>query len=316
MFAPVARLIGHTADVIKGSFDTDRITTASADSTLKIWDIETVALLKSLANHACDVSDFKSSGALIISVAADGSRLWDTRTTSAPVVLTKDNLTSLALPGGNNMREITFSNREGEILCFDLIAGKYRCRAKAHRQSICNIYYGEDNSQFLTSGLDGVMRLWSTVNLECLASFSTPAKNKCLFSRFLSNSIVAGLFNDGSVRQWNLTDRIYTSKTSKGFNVGNSCKNFTTLPAGAIIAPNADGGIDTLASGDEQIRKSVRAHSDDASHVDFAINAMVPMIITCGYGLDCSAVIWREVSETEPRPKISFHEVFPQIVGL
>lgn len=316
MFTPVARLVGHTADVIKGSFGSDRITTASADSTLKSWDIEYCQLVNTMASHCCDISDFAIKGVLTFSAAADGVRLWDSRVSVSPLVITSEKCTSLAVPNSNNLREITLSNTDGELVQIDLVGGKTRSRAKAHRQFLCNITYSEDDSSCLTSGIDGIMRQWSSSNLECLASFSTPAKNKCLFASYVGRTAVAGLFNDGSVREWHSSDRIFPDRTFKGFNVGSSCKSFTRPSSGRLIVPNADGGIDLMENGNEDVWRSVRAHSDDVSSVDSTSSPSGQLLLTCGYGLDCSAVVWREIDESVTMRRISFREVYPQIVGL
>jgi len=280
---------------------------------LKLWDIESLKFLRTLSGHSAEVSDFVCCAGSTLSCGLDAVRFWDLRSPTGHV-LVSEGMSAIALPRSHNPLSFVASSALGDIICFDMVAGRIRYRARAHSKAICNLEYNQDNSSFLSSGIDGTIRLWSTFNSECLSSFSSPSKAKCIFSRFMSGGSVGGLFSDGTFRCWDLNGRLSTTTPIKGLSLGISAKRFAHMGLGRLLIPNSDGGLHMRSiQADGYGWNSIRGHADDVSSVDFATVNTQRLILSTGYGLDCSAVMWRQHCTSTI---VSFKEVFPQIVGL
>jgi len=81
----LATLAGHTSWVYAAAFsrDGERIVTASADHTARVWDAESGHLLATLTGHTARVNDaaFSPDGERIVTASQDKTaRVWDAKT--------------------------------------------------------------------------------------------------------------------------------------------------------------------------------------------------------------------------------------------
>src|SRR5437773_5729762 len=80
--AEPTKLVGHHGSVMAVTFSPDGklLASSSRDKTIKLWDVATGALIRTLTEHTADVYDvaFSPNGNLLASAGADKTiKLWD-----------------------------------------------------------------------------------------------------------------------------------------------------------------------------------------------------------------------------------------------
>ena len=74
-------LTGHEGDVLSVALDGQRIVSGSSDNTIKVWDLETGALLHTLTGHEGSVLSVALDGQRIVSGSQDNTvKVWDLET--------------------------------------------------------------------------------------------------------------------------------------------------------------------------------------------------------------------------------------------
>jgi len=117
-------LKGHSDDVLSCAFSIDGtlLATASADKTVKLWQVETGSKVRTLTGHSNDVNGvvFTSDGKHIISAGDDKTaRVWDVASGTLVKRLTTPGVgCSVALSALGTLLAIGFS--EGMVALFDV----------------------------------------------------------------------------------------------------------------------------------------------------------------------------------------------------
>jgi WD40 repeat protein len=154
--------------------DSRRVATASADKTVRIWDLETGQLGLTLEGHGHDVNcvAFSPDGRLIATASEDGSiRLWDASTGAPQKVLWKHNneVTGVAFNPVNG--QIAATTNDGLLKVWELASGREVVAVNGHNgKRIEAIAYSPDGRLLATVGCDSCARLW-----DASRSYSAPA---------------------------------------------------------------------------------------------------------------------------------------------
>ncbi|HJS08803.1 MAG TPA: protein kinase [Pirellulales bacterium] len=165
-------LEGHTAAVrslcVIGQ-GRPRIVSASHDNTVRIWDLESGALIQSLRGHAgwvrgCDVTD---DGRLAVSASHDRqAKLWrldgyeEFRVLNARVLSGHSDAITSATFSANGDRILT-SSRDHTARIWSLESGRVlQSFAEGHDYLASHAIVFSDGRRFLTSGIDNTVRIW------------------------------------------------------------------------------------------------------------------------------------------------------------
>lgn len=120
---------GHTAPVnaIAISGDNRLLLSAGSDGVLKLWDIETGGLLRTLTGHTGTVSAaaFRADGREAASGGEDGTaKLWDTATGTVPRTLTGTGNGVLAVAFSPDGRRVAGGGMDGRVRVWDAATGR------------------------------------------------------------------------------------------------------------------------------------------------------------------------------------------------
>jgi WD40 repeat protein len=336
MFVPVARLIGHSADVTRAriSPSIESITTVSADRSAFLWDCETGKRLRSLVLHAKEITDcvYHGSSYGVFTSCMDGSvRLFDLRESGGcpSMVFTKTDqgdigqLTCVSVGNSPNSPVMVTGTMDGFIRFYDIRSRSLVISEFAHYNCITSLEMSPDDSMIVSSSLDTTMRVWSAHKGDCLMSYNNGNSNPspCVYAGFTANSTgVIGLYLDSSIQLMDLSDRLFARrKISNGPRISTSTKTFTRIDRyGGIAVPSEDGSVFFLNTNKEEsfLQKPIKAHADDCLSVD----SRGDLLVSTGAGEDSSAVIWVRHPDGSSimanEYKLTYNLVSPQIEGL
>jgi len=159
---PYAILAGHTSRVNWATFDPggQKIVTASADGTARLWDIHG-APLATLTGHTGAVlrAAFSPDGERVVTASVDSTaRLWAADGQPIAELLGHDGPVNDALfsPDG---RLIVTASADGTARLWD-VEGNCVAVLSGHTGAVNNSLFSPDGQLILTSSTDGTARLW------------------------------------------------------------------------------------------------------------------------------------------------------------
>jgi WD40 repeat protein len=335
-FIPVCRLRGHGTDVTRGRISSDSTTaaTSSAEKLVILWDAASGLATRSLSqtHEVTDVA-FHGSGMGLITSCLDGIiRVFDLRSgSSAPVLSLSSNarpngdfaeFSCLAVGSSVNSPFIAGGTTMGQIYCFDMRKSALSCSMFAHYNTVCSLEVADNGETFISSSLDGSIRLWSALRGDCLMTVTDGTSNTsaCVYANYVKkDEEFIGLFLDSTIRRWTTRDRIHCQQKVTGPKMVNSTKTFSKTSNDSIAVPSEDGYVHFLSLDGKPCQSPVKAHADDVLSVDVRGDLMIS---TAG-GEDSSAVLWLRANSDSEAARIkgvdygvTYSLVSPQIEGL
>lgn len=156
--------IGHSAPVtqVEYSRDSAMLITASTDNTVRLWDVKTGKLRRTLKGHLGKVLCLAVSpdGHTLASGSEDGTAcLWSLPEGNQKHVLNCDGtITSFAFsPDGNTLAAV---GRNRVVRLWNVKNGQLKVAYEAHFDIILSAVFSPDGSTLATGGGDGFAKLW------------------------------------------------------------------------------------------------------------------------------------------------------------
>ena len=178
----IAPILGHTAQVSSVTFspEGDRLASASWDTTIKLWDVATGALLRTFEGHRSTVSSvaFSPDGSRILSGAGEPSssarvgpfpterdnssdmRLWDV-TTGALIRIFKGHANRVeAVAFSPDGKRILSGSLDRSLKLWSIETGTVLRTFVGHRGAVTSAAFSADGTRILSGSVDKTIKLW------------------------------------------------------------------------------------------------------------------------------------------------------------
>jgi WD40 repeat protein len=163
---PSARTLGaHEGSVLSVTFTKDgkTLVSSSRDATIKIWDVASGELKKTLTNHAEDVycTAFSRDGKLMASGSVDKKIiLWDAQTFEPIRELTGHEAAVREITFSPDDKTLASAAEDNTFRLWDVASGDLKVTRKEHTSSVKWVIYYPDGKTIVTASSDGTLRLW------------------------------------------------------------------------------------------------------------------------------------------------------------
>ena len=141
------------------------LASASADSTIQLWNLNTNTLQATLPGHTSNVLNvaFNPDGSLLASGSADGTvRLWNpiTETLQATLQGHTSNVLSVAFSPDGSL--LASGGADGTVRLWDPVTETLQATLEAHMDSVLSVAFSPDGSLLASASADGLVGLWDT----------------------------------------------------------------------------------------------------------------------------------------------------------
>jgi WD40 repeat protein len=163
---PVTVLPPHAGPVLAVAFSPDGryLCSASADHTLRIWDVAARKLFHEGREHGGDVTDcvFSPDGSRVATTSADRTaKVWHVGSGDLLFSISHLGEVSRALFSPDGQRLVTASS-DGTARLWDAGTGQPRGALVGHEDSVWWLAFDAAGERLATAGLDGTARVWGT----------------------------------------------------------------------------------------------------------------------------------------------------------
>ena len=179
------------------------LASASVDSTIQLWNLNTNALQATLQGHTSDVLNvtFSPDGSLLASGGADGTvRLWNPVTETLQTTLqghTSDVLDVTFNPDGSLLAS---GGADGTVRLWNPVTETLITTLEAHMGSVSSVAFSPDGSLLASGSADGLVSLWD-LHTETLSTLGH--ESPVLSVAFSPDSdLLATGSADGVARLW------------------------------------------------------------------------------------------------------------------
>lgn len=271
-------LEGHSDTIFGLAFRPDGqwLASASADHTIRIWDVVHKQLSQTLLGHTATVYavTFSPNGQFLVSASRDQSvRIWRAATGECLQVLPDHQTEVVACCFNPDGQWLITASVDGVILVWQMVASDNRHLGYAHLyRTITNdaaelaaLALSPDGAAIATNGPDATIRLWSRTAGTLLRTFHGHTENvQALAFQPNGKTFLSGGW-DQAVRFWD-TSTGYLLRTHQGYT--NAINAVTLSPDGqTLVSGNADG---TLCHWQRTVRNAGQVQPAHAGSVQAA----------------------------------------------
>ncbi|MEC4814558.1 MAG: AAA-like domain-containing protein [Scytonema sp. PMC 1069.18] len=300
------RLEGHSDRVQNVSFSPDGkiLASASADNTVKLWNVKDGILLRSLEGHTSDVwsISFSPNGEILASTGNDGTvRLWNVKDYTQIKIIKGYNKSLSSVNFSPNGKTLAVGALDGRVGIFNVDDGNLIQIIDGHSEPVVSVNFSPDGTMIASSSLDGTLKLWN-VSDGSLVRTLKGHHDKLTMSNFSPDGkMLATASFDHTVKLWNVSNGALI-RTLEGHIAPVNSVSFS--PDGKAIASASEDGtvkVWNLAQPDIE-PQTFRGHNGHVRHATFSPDGK----ILATASPDHTVRLWR-IESIEPKT-LKYHQ--------
>ncbi|MEW6526280.1 MAG: caspase family protein [Spirochaetota bacterium] len=214
--------LGHSEWITSVAVSPDRklIASASLDATIKLWDVASGRLLRTLAGHSDTVEAiaFSPDGFILVSASADKTiKLWDV--VSGEIVQRFDTTSYVkAVAYAHDGKIIASGGEDGKITLWDVTTGKTLKKFYGHKSDITSLAFSANDQYIVSASKDGTIKLWEISTGEPVRTFIGHTGEVTSIAIMPNGKFLISGSSDATVKVWNVYAQqlVHTFQGHKG----------------------------------------------------------------------------------------------------
>ncbi len=181
------------------------LASGSGDKTIKIWDVKTGKVIRTLWGHEATVRSiaFSPDTPILASGSEDRTiRLWNVNSGKAWKTLQghQAEVWSIAInPNGNMLASASF---DSTVKLWDMHTGEYLKTLNGHESWVWSIAFNPDNRTLVSASADQTIRIWDINTGKCKRILQGDIGNSQLVAFSKDGQILASCNQDHNIRLW------------------------------------------------------------------------------------------------------------------
>ncbi|MEB3181645.1 MAG: AAA-like domain-containing protein [Nostocaceae cyanobacterium] len=204
------RLEGHHDRVTDISFSPDGqiLASASADNTVKLWNVQDGILVRSLAGHDSNVwsVSFSPNGRILASSGDDGTiRLWNA-TGRLLKTFKGHNQRLSSVSFSPNGKTLAVAAMDGSVGLFKVDDGSLIQIIHGHTEPVVSVSFSPDGKKIATASFDLTLKLWNVEDASLIKTIKGHSNKLASVSFSPDGKIFATGSFDHTIKLWNVED--------------------------------------------------------------------------------------------------------------
>ncbi|MEG4913976.1 WD40 domain-containing protein [Microcoleus sp. B7-D4] len=274
-------LEGHFASVnsVAISPDGKTLASASADKTIKLWNLQTHKLLATITGHTNSVYavSFSPNGKLLATGSDDNTvKLWDTTTGKQIITITGHTNSVNAVSFSPDGKLLVTGSADNTVKLWDTTTGKQIITITGHTNSVNAVSFSPDGKTLASASYDNTIKLWNLQTQTLLITLAGHSNwvNSVAFSP--DGKTLASGSSDNTIKLWNLlwdrpTPKLELIETLTGHS--NWVNSVSFSPNGKLLATgSADKTVQLWGTTTGKQIITLTGHKDAVNAVSFSPN--------------------------------------------